>query len=197
MPCRVTGRAGHLPPEAAVFIRTGPRAATHFLCYRGGMFIRMAKPQDFDQIAELVQITFGRYDEVSLVESLRKERKIMYEWVATVSEELVGHLVLSRLRGPKHSLALGPVSVAPDRQGTGIGSALIRAALEQAEEEEWVAVFVLGDPAYYDRFGFDVGQAGTFSSPYPAEFTGVAVLDAAGFSALTREIEYPKAFARL
>lgn len=161
------------------------------------MFIRLAKPQDFDQVAELVQITFGRYDEVQLVESLRKNRKIMYEWVATVSGELVGHLVLSRLRSPRHCLALGPVSVAPEYQGTGIGSALIRAALEQAEDEEWVAVFVLGDPAYYYRFGFDVGQASTFSSAYPAEFTGVAVLDAGGFPALTREIEYPKAFAKL
>lgn len=161
------------------------------------MFIRLAKPRDYDQVAELVEAAFGRYDEVLLVESLRKDRKIMYEWVATVSEELAGHLVLSRLRSPKHCLALGPVSVAPDHQGTGIGSALIRAALEQAEEEEWVAVFVLGDPAYYDRFGFDVGQASTFSSPYPAEFTGVAVLDGAGFSMLTREIEYPKAFAKL
>lgn len=121
----------------------------------------------------------------------------MYEWVATVTDELAGHLVLSRLRKPKHCLVLGPVSVGPDHQGNGIGGALIRTALGHAAEEEWVAVFVLGDPAYYDRFGFDVGQAGAFSSPYPAEFTGVAVLDGAGFSALPREIEYPKAFARI
>lgn len=161
------------------------------------MFIRLARPQDFDQVAELVEAAFGRYDEVLLVEALRKDRRIMYEWVATISEEIAGHLVLSRLRSPKHCLALGPVSVAPDHQGTGIGSALIRAALDQAGEEEWVAVFVLGDPAYYDRFGFDVGQAGTFNSPYPAEFTGVAVLDDAGFPNLTRDIEYPEAFARL
>lgn len=161
------------------------------------MFIRPAKPQDYNQVADLVQTAFGRYDEALLVETLRKDRKIMYEWVATVSGEMAGHLVLSRLRSPKHCLALGPVSIAPDHQGTGMGSALIRAALERAADEEWVAVFVLGDPAYYGRFGFDVGRASTFSSSYPAEFTGVAVLDAAGFSALTREIAYPKAFARI
>ncbi len=161
------------------------------------MFIRLAKPRDFDQVAELVEAAFGRYDEALLVEALRKDRKIMYEWVATVSEELVGHLVLSRLRSPRHCLALGPVSVSPEHQGTGIGSALIHAALEQAEEEEWVAVFVLGDPDYYDRFGFDVARASSFSSPYPIDFTGVAVLDPANFSSLTREIEYPTAFSKL
>jgi putative acetyltransferase len=161
------------------------------------MFIRLARPQDYEQVAELVEAAFGRHDEALLVETLRKDRKIMYEWVATVSDELAGHLVLSRLRNPKHCLALGPVSVAPMHQGEGVGSALIHAAMELAEEEEWVAVFVLGDPNYYDRFGFDVGSASTFSSPYPAEFTGVAVLDAGGFSALTREIEYPNAFSML
>lgn len=161
------------------------------------MFIRLAKPRDFDQVAELVEAAFGRYDEALLVEALRKDRKIMYEWVATVSEELVGHLVLSRLRSPRHCLALGPVSVSPEHQGTGIGSALIHAALEQAEEEEWVAVFVLGDPDYYDRFGFDVARASSFSSPYPIDFTGVAVLDHANFPSLTREIEYPTAFSKL
>lgn len=161
------------------------------------MFIRLAKPRDFDQVADLVQAVFGRYDEALLVESLRKDRKIMYEWVATESEELIGHLVMSRLRSPKHCLALGPVSVAPDLQGKGVGSALIHAALEKAEEEEWVAVFVLGDPKYYDRFGFDIARASSFSSPYPIEFTGVSVLDAANFSSLTREIEYPSAFSKL
>ena len=90
------------------------------------------------------------------------------------------------------------ISCAPDNHSFWfLTRSQIRAALEQAEDEEWVAVFVLGDPAYYDRFGFDVGQASTFSSPYPAEFTGVAILDGAGFSMLTREIEYPKAFAKL
>lgn len=161
------------------------------------MFIRLARPRDYEQVAELVESAFGRHDEALLVESLRKDRKIMYEWVATVSEELAGHLVLTRLRSPKHCLALGPVSVAPVHQGEGIGSALIRAALEMAEEEEWVAVFVLGDPDYYDRFGFDVGEASSFSTPYPAEFTGVAVLNADGFSSLTREIEYPIAFSAI
>ena len=77
------------------------------------MFIRPARPRDFAQIAELEEEAFGRHDEALLVESLRKDRKIMYEWVATKSEELVGHLVLSRLRSPRHCLALGPVCVAP------------------------------------------------------------------------------------
>ncbi len=117
--------------------------------------------------------------------------------MATKSDELVGHLVLSRLRSPRHCLALAPVSVSPTHQREGVGSALIHAALEAAEEEEWIAVFVLGEPEYYERFGFDYARAGSFTTPYAPEFTGVAVLDAGRFSSLTREIEYPKAFAHL
>jgi putative acetyltransferase len=161
------------------------------------MFIRLARPRDLAQVAEMVEESFGRHDEPLLIESLRKDRRIMYEWVATKSEELVGHLVMSRLRRPKHCLALGPVSVAPIHQREGIGSALINASLELAEEEEWVAVFVLGDPEYYERFGFDFARSSSFSTPYPQEFTGVAVLDEGGFSALPRDIEYPKAFAHI
>ena len=161
------------------------------------MFIRLATPRDHARVADLIEAAFGQHDEALLVDALRKEGRVAYEWVATQMEEPVGHLVLSKLKSPKHCLALAPVSVGPDHQGEGIGSALINAALEQAEDDGWAAVFVLGDPGYYARFGFDVGQASAFDTPYPAEFTGVAVLDAGAFQTLSKEIVYPKAFTLL
>lgn len=159
------------------------------------MFIRLAQPRDRDKVAKLVEASFGRHDEVLLIEALRKEKSIVHEWVATLQEELVGHLIMSRLRKPKGCLALAPVSVTPEHQGEGIGSALIHAALEEAEEAGWVAAFVLGDPDYYGRFGFDVSAAGDFETPFVSEFTAAAVFDTGGFSGLSREIEYAKAFA--
>lgn len=159
------------------------------------MFIRLAQPRDRDMVADLVEAAFGRHDEALLVSALRKEKSIVYEWVATLSEEIIGHLVLSRLYKPDNCLALAPVSVSPDHQGEGVGSALIHAALEEAEEAGWTATFVLGDPDYYNRFGFDVSAASDFETAYPSEFTGVAIFDGGGFSTLSREIEYAKAFA--
>lgn len=159
------------------------------------MFIRLAQPRDRDKVANLIDDAFGRHDESLLVSSLRREKCIVYEWVATLSDELVGHLIMSRLRKPEDCLALAPVSVVPDHQGEGIGSALIHTALEEAEEDGWTAAFVLGDPDYYNRFGFDVAAASEFETVYPSEFTGVAIFDGGKFSSLSREIEYAEAFS--
>lgn len=61
---------------------------------------------------------------------------------------------------------LAPLAVAPERQRQGIGAALVAAALAAAAGGGWRAVFVLGDPAYYRRFGFDAALAAGFDSPY-------------------------------
>jgi putative acetyltransferase len=62
--------------------------------------------------------------------------------------------------------ALAPVAVAPTRQRCGIGSALITRAAIRARSEGWAAIFVLGNPSYYERFGFDREAAAGFTSPY-------------------------------
>lgn len=60
---------------------------------------------------------------------------------------------------PRARPGLAPLAVLPGRQGWGIGSALVRAALARAKEVGWAAAFVLGDPAYYGRFGFAADAA--------------------------------------
>jgi putative acetyltransferase len=68
---------------------------------------------------------------------------------------VVGHALLTRLRvGDGAGLALAPVAVAPEWQRRGIGERVVRAALTAAEEAGERLVVVLGDPAYYGRFGF-------------------------------------------
>ena len=79
---------------------------------------------------------------------------------------VVGHVLLSRLVSPPGALALAPLAVLPDRQRRGVGSALVRAALARAREGGGAAAFVLGDPAYYGRFGFSAEAARGYASPY-------------------------------
>ena len=55
--------------------------------------------------------------------------------------------------------ALGPVSVEPDRQGEGIGGALIRAGLSAIEAEGALGCILTGNPEYYTRFGFVVSPS--------------------------------------
>ena len=158
------------------------------------MFIRPVIQRDHLKIPQLVEAAFGRHDEGLLVDELRRHGDIEVEYVATDRDELVGHIAFSRMVSPVGCLALAPLSVHPDRQKTGIGSTLVRIGTEAVEEQEWVAAFVLGNPAYYGRFGYDVELAQGFETPYPLEFTGVCVFDEASFRSLAREIIYPPAF---
>jgi putative acetyltransferase len=77
--------------------------------------------------------------------------------VAEVDGRIDGHVMLSyvQLEGAsRRVLELGPMSVEPERQRTGIGSALVREALRRAEPRDEPLVLVLGHPSYYPRFGF-------------------------------------------
>jgi putative acetyltransferase len=104
--------------------------------------------------------------------------------------------MLSRMKAPLRALGLAPVSVTPDRQRSGIGSLLIRTALERATREGWNAVIVLGDPAYYTRFGFDAALASGFESPYAGPY--LMALPLKGSLAVTSgRIDYAAAFAAL
>ena len=60
--------------------------------------------------------------------------------------------------GAHDVITFGPVSVWPDYQGKGIGSALIKHAIHRAKEMGFNAVLTYGDPAYYRRFGFKGGE---------------------------------------
>jgi len=158
------------------------------------MFIRPVTERDHAKIPILVEAAFGRHDEALLVEELRRHGDIEVEYIATDRNVLIGHIAFSRLISPPLCLALAPLSVHPDRQKTGIGSTLIRIASDAVEEAGWAAAFVLGNPTYYGRFGYDVEMAEGFNTLYPSEFTAAKVFDETAFRSLPRELVYPTAF---
>lgn len=134
------------------------------------MHVRPETEQDRAHVRRLVESAFGREDEADLVERLRADGDAAIALVAEVDGETAGHVVLSPMRAPDDALGLGPISVRPDLQRRGVGAALIRAALERASHDGWRAVFVLGDPPWYTRFGFDPelarGYATSFEGPF-------------------------------
>lgn len=76
-----------------------------------------------------------------------------------LDEDIVGHVAASAVTissGAQGWFGLGPISVWPDRQGQGIGSALMQAALAELQQLGAMGCVVLGDPGYYSRFGFAV-----------------------------------------
>ncbi len=89
--------------------------------------------------------------------------------VAERDGHLVGHVVCSRgYVDEAPALGLGPVSVHPEEQRAGVGSALVHAVLGAAQALDEPLVALLGDPAYYSRFGFGPAAAMDIAAPDPA-----------------------------
>jgi putative acetyltransferase len=106
--------------------------------------------------------------------------------VADDDGTVVGHVMLSRgwidaEQSLVEALTLSPLAVDPPRQGQGIGGDLVRAALAGAAASSSPAVFLEGDPRYYERFGFVRAQTRGFARPsvrVPQPAFQVAVLPA-------------------
>lgn len=157
--------------------------------------IRREAPGDEPSIHRVHLLAFSSSAEPDLVDALRRSGSAVLSLVAEIDGEIVGHVLFSRLDAPMRALALAPVGVLPERQGRGVGSLLIRTGLREAQKEGWSAVFVVGDPAYYERFGFNVGAAESFQSPYAGEFFQVCLFDASG--PRQGAIAYPAPFAAM
>lgn len=91
--------------------------------------------------------------------------------VARDGREVVGTLRLWPVEAgaERPVLLLGPLAVDPDRQGAGIGGALMHEALRRAGDDGHAAVLLVGDPAYYGRFGFSADKTGGLWLPGPVE----------------------------
>jgi predicted N-acetyltransferase YhbS len=79
------------------------------------------------------------------------------------------------------ALLLGPLAVHPDAQKRGIGAALMRRALDEAAQRGHAAVLLVGDAAYYGRFGFGAAKTGalTITGADPARLLAVELKDGA------------------
>jgi putative acetyltransferase len=160
------------------------------------MLIRDAQPSDGPAVRRVVFSAFGQGDEARLVAELTRAGDAIVSLVAEDDGELIGHVLLSRMSAPFPSLALAPVSVVPQAQGKGVGSSLVRAAIDRASVDGWRAVFVLGDPGYYERFGFAAEAARGFSTPYAGEhFMALAL--SGDLACLAGELKHAPAFAAL
>ncbi|MDB5494560.1 MAG: hypothetical protein JWP86_1897 [Phenylobacterium sp.] len=127
------------------------------------MQIRRERPEDATTIHALTDAAFmGRPfsdgAEAQVIDGLRATGALTLSLVATHDREIVGHIAFSpvTINGEAGGwFGLGPVSVWPDRQRTGIGQGLIREGLRRLRAMGAGGCVLLGDPAYYARFGFE------------------------------------------
>lgn len=117
------------------------------------------------------------HTEQYIVLALRKAGALSVSLVAERDSQVVGHVALSPVRisdGSPHWYGLGPVSVLPQLQGTGIGSALVREGLAALRTLDARGCVVLGEPAYYGRFGFRSGQGLSLDGVPPEYFQSLS-----------------------
>jgi putative acetyltransferase len=164
--------------------------------------IRPESSANYAAIREVNRLAFGRDAEARLVDQLRDEGHARLSLVAEDDGRAIGHILFSALLIQREfdmveALALAPVAVVPDRQRQGVGAALVRAGLERCRVLGHGIVVVLGDPAWYPRFGFSAELA----APLTCEYSGPALmaleLTAGALSGVVGELQYPAPFRRV
>jgi putative acetyltransferase len=152
-----------------------------------GRVIRAYRPEDEPAVRDVVTEAFAGEGATvaALVDDLRATH-VRAELVAEEEGEVVGHVMLSRSwvdarRALVEVLVLSPLSVAPARQGRGLGTRLLGAAVEEAGRQRVPALFLEGSPAYYSSRGFEPATPRGFDRPsarIPEPAFQVVVLDA-------------------
>lgn len=137
--------------------------------------IRETRSEDLPALERLYRVAFPDEDLLPLVRALLAGDQDVLSLAAVAGEVIVGHVAFTRCTigedGPRAAL-LGPLAVAPDRQRRGIARALVAAGHDRLAGEGIGHVFVLGDPAFYNRLGFTREDA--VEPPYalPDEWDG-------------------------
>lgn len=153
------------------------------------MRIRKESPSDAGAIEAVTIAAFRNaahtdHTEQFIVRSLRSSGQLTVSLVAEDNGSIVGHVAVSPVAissGAASWYGLGPISVAPERQGQGVGTRLMEHALAELRTLGASGCVVLGEPGYYSRFGFNAEpslvlpgvpaeyfQAISFAGPMPS-----------------------------
>ncbi len=145
------------------------------------------RPESFDDLhgIDIVNISaFEEEDEARLVTAIRHSPAYIPELslVAEGHDRIVGHLMMfmTQLEQQERNiniLALAPMSVLPSHSHRGIGSELVTKALEQAKNQGFPAIVVVGYPDYYTRFGFKPAWQKELACNLPVTREAVLVLE--------------------
>ncbi len=162
--------------------------------------IAIEEPGQRGEVLVLNRLAFGGEDEARIIMALTRDRLDVLSLLAIEGATVAGHILFSRLEvsvdgREVKAVALAPMAVLPDRQGRGIGSALIRRGLGLLAARGFEAIIVVGHPGFYPRFGFSAALARHIASPFQGAdaFMGLE-LKAGALAGANGICRYPAAF---
>jgi putative acetyltransferase len=159
--------------------------------------IRREQPQNIPEIHQVHIRAFGRQQEASIVDELRKNCNSILSLVAFTDGKVIGHILLSPVviegkHGKLVGTGLAPHAVLPEYQRKGIGTQLIQTAISRIKEGGCPYIIVIGHPEYYARFGFE--QAGRIGicceRKVPDESFMILILDKKAMNGITGVTRY-------
>jgi putative acetyltransferase len=170
----------------------------------GTITIRPERPEDSAVVITINDRAFGGTDESGLVEAIKQSGRPVISLIARSDDTPVGHIFFSpiqiQLEGPAiATLALAPMAVLPAFQRQGIGTRLVEAGLEQCARQGCQVVVVVGDPAFYRRFGFGAATGMGLRSVYSSAGDAFMALELSKgvLAGRTGFVEYPGEFANV
>jgi putative acetyltransferase len=161
--------------------------------------VRVERAEDAAAIRGINLAAFGGPIEADLVETLRADGAVLLSLVAEVARQTVGHILFSRMwidgdHGSTSAVALAPVAVLPEFQKRGVGTALVNRGIELVRAAGERITFVLGEPQYYQRFGFSTANTASIRTPFPpANFMALELVPGA-LAGVAGAVRYPAAF---
>ena len=143
--------------------------------------IRYEKLEDQELVYRLIDECFESDDEEKLVRLLHTDNQSLISLVAEIDSEIIGQIILSKMTAEDDSslniYGLAPMCVSPKYQNQGIGTKLIERAIQEAKVSNIDAIFVLGHPSYYPKFGFKPTHSYQIKCEYDVPTDVFMVLD--------------------
>jgi putative acetyltransferase len=142
-----------------------------------GVVVERAAPRDAYDIDDILRACFPRLAEAMLVKQLAIDGDLVLVLIARdeATRAPLGLVAVSKMHvaigcDAAPCVALAPLAVMPEHRKSGVASALVRGAIDEMRRAGALLMFVLGEPGFYERFGFSAESAEGFDSPYAGPY---------------------------
>jgi len=163
--------------------------------------IREERPADVAAVREVNRRAFEQERESNIVDALRANGGALLSLVATIHDQVIGHVMYSRVSvgDMVNGAALGPMAVLPEHQRQGIGTRLIDTGNQKIKDAGYPFIIVVGHAEYYPRFGFRPAGKYVIKCEWdvPEEVFMVLMLDAAKMQGVAGLAKYRDEFSTI